>query len=485
MNRRGFGKAIAAGVLSMAGSRARAFAPGRTEVLVLGAGLAGLAAARRLLAAGRDTVILEARDRVGGRVLTEFDLPDRPEYGAVEVGDSYTRVHGLAAEHGLAIEPADRRWLRDVALHVNGRTLSLADWAESDANRLAGDERAIPPFLLEAHYLGLSNPLSAVAGWDSPRMRAQDRSLTRVLEERGASQEAVRLINVAGTHNHSDDVSALGPWRAATARRQETGSGRFVAGTGMLAAAMAADLTPQLRLGSVVTALEETGAGIRATLEDGAEIHAGYCICTLPLPALRRLRLNIPLDDAQRRAIDSVPYTRATVALFDAEPFWAEDGLAPFMWTDTPLERLFPRVHAGSGDCIGLKAFVNGRGTDAIDALDETAFERLALATIERIRPASRGRVRYRGRVRWGEDRFSGGAYAAWSPGRVARQREAVRRSAGRVRFAGEHTAIDAPGMEGAVRSGERAAADLLESISWQARGRQPVRPGGERRRVA
>ena len=461
INRRTFGKALAAGALLAAGSCARS--PARsTDVLVLGAGFAGLAAAGKLLAAGRETLVLEARNRVGGRVRTGLGLPDRPEYGAIEVGDSYTRVHALAAQYGLEVDPPDRRWFSRVALHVNGQTLGADRWAESQANRLAAAERAIPPYRLEAYYLQRANPLETVSGWDDVGWLAEDRSITQVLREQGISREALRLVNVAGNHNHSDDVSALGAWRSALARRQETGSGHFAAGAGALASALAGELTEQLQLGSVVTAIGQVEDGVRVRLDNGTELRARHCICTLPLPALRAVRLDLPLTDDQRDAMATIPYTRVTVALFDAEPFWEEDGLAPFMWTDTPLERLFPRVHRETGACIGLKAFINGRGTEAVDALNEREFERMAVATIERIRPAAGGRVRYLGRHAWGADRFAGGAYAAWSPGRVARQRRAVRMRAGPVLFAGEHTAVDAPGMEGAIRSGERAARTLI-----------------------
>ncbi len=470
MNRRTFAKALAAGALLATGSCGRL--PARPiDVLVLGAGFAGLAAAGKLVSAGRETLVLEARSRVGGRAFTASELPDRPEYGAVEIGDSYVRVHALAARHGLAIDPPDRRWLSQVALHVNGRTLAADQWPESAANQLPAAERAIAPFRLESHYLGRANPLAAVEGWDGPGLLGEDRSISRVLEEQGASPEALRLINVAGNHNHSDEVSALGPWKSALARRRETGTGQFSAGAEALAKAMAEDLAPHVRLASVVRAIERTGEGVRVRLGDGSEVRSRHCICTLPLPALRQVRLNLPLADVQRDAFAGVPYTRVTVALFDADPFWEEDGLAPFMWTDTPMERFFPRVHPQTGDCIGLKAFINGRGTEPLDALGEDEFARFAVATLERIRPAGKGRVRYLGRHRWGADPFAGGAYAAWSPGRVALQRAAVRTDAGPVLFAGEHTALDAPGMEGAIRSGERAAAKLIRPGTADAQG--------------
>ena len=465
IGRRAFVKASVAGALALAGACSRRRPPADSaDVLVLGAGLAGLAAARRLLALGREPLILEARQRVGGRTYTNTALPDKPEFGAVEVGDSYLRVRALAQEFGLSIHPADWRWFRQLTLHVNGETLAAEAWSESPANRLVGEERAIAPNRLEAHYLAKANPLKKTAGWDGPQWLEQDRSITEVLREQGASAEALRLVNVAGNHNHSDAVSVLGPWRSALAFSQETGTGHFVKGSGALAAAMAEDLKPHLRLSSVVTGIRQERDGLFVRLLDGSEFTTRHCICTLPLPVLRSTRLDLPLSDAQRQAIAEVQYTQVTVAFFDTEPFWEQDGLPPAMWTDTPMERFFPRLSTDGETCIGLKAFINGRGTDQVDVLDESGFEDLALSTLRRIRPASNGRVRYLGRHRWGADPFAGGAYAAWSPGKVATQRAAVRTPAGPVHFAGEHTAVDAPGMEGAIRSGEQAADAIIKA---------------------
>lgn len=438
------------------------------DVLVIGAGLAGLAAARQLAEAGARPLVIEARDRPGGRAHTHFDLPDRAEFGALEVGDSYSRVHALAKACDLRIRPSPTP-SADLALHVNGHTLNAADWPQSPANALAGPVRSVLPHHLEAHYLAQEVPLEQAAEWDAPGALAHDRSITEVLRERGISAEGLRLVNVAGNHNHSDEFSALGWWRGALDRRAETGVGRFAAGSGALARCLAANLGDSVRYGNPVTALAAVDGGVRARLADGTEHQARHCICTLPLPALRNVRLDLPLDPVQRRVIAESAYTQVTVALFDADPFWEEDGLPTMMWTDTPLERLFPRIHAETGECIGFKAFINGAGTAPIDGLDEAAFADLALATFERIRPSSAGRVRYLAHHAWGADPFAGGAYAAWPPGQVAAWRAAVRRPAGPVRFAGEHTAT-APGMEGAIRSGEEAAKTILDSTKPLAR---------------
>ena len=443
---------------------ARAASSG-SDVLVLGAGLAGLAAAHQLAAAGAKPLVLEARERPGGRTFTRFDLPDRAEFGAVEIGDSYTRTHGLAAQCGLEIAPRTGGRTTGLTLHVNGQTLDAGDWPESPANPLVGSERQVLPSRLEAHYLASDIPFAQAADWDRPILQSRDRSITAELRARGASEEALGLINVAGNHNHSDAMSVLRWWRGARLFGQETGVGQLAAGAGALARCMAAELGGAVRYGSAVTAISNDSGFARVRLANGAEFRARHCICTLPLPALSKVQLELPLDATLRRVIAEAAYTQVTVALFDADPFWDEDGLAPAMWTDSPLERLFPRTHAETGQCIGFKAFVNGAGAVALDQLDEAALVELALATFAKIRPSSAGRVRYVARHAWGADPFAGGAYAAWPPGRVAQWRAAVRRPAGPVRFAGEHTS-DAPGMEGAIRSGERAAAAVLESAS-------------------
>lgn len=464
IGRRAAVRALSLSALALSGGLARRgarAASSAADVLVLGAGLAGLAAARRLAAAGARPLVLEARDRPGGRAHTRFDLPDRAEYGGVEIGDSYTRLHTLAEACGLRVAPSADRRSAGLTLHVNGRTLQASDWPESPANQLSGAERQVLPGHLERHYLATDIPLARAADWDAPASGVHDRAIGLELRARGASDEALRLVNVAGNHNHSDGVSVLGWWRSALLFRQETGVGRLVEGAGALARCLAAELGGAVRYRSVVTAISADNGFAKVRLADGTELRARHCICTLPLPALRNVRLDLPLDASQRRVIADAAYTQVTVALFDADPFWEEDGLPTMMWTDSPLERLFPRMHAETGECIGFKAFINGAGATALDALDETAFAELALATFERIRPSSAGRVRYLTRHAWGTDPFAGGAYAAWPPGQVAEWRAAVRRPTGPVRFAGEHTA-NAPGMEGAIRSGEDAAQAIV-----------------------
>lgn len=460
-----FGSSLLAGCAGQSSSPAPVFGEAPSpDVVVLGAGIAGLAAAHRLNASGVSVLVLEARDRVGGRAFTDNSLSDFPEFGVVQIGHSYTRVRDWASRLDLSIPDFKAGSLGAMCLHLGGETMPVSAWVQSATNPLSGPERAIPPFALERSFVGKANPLSQIPGWDGEAGAAVDVSIAEVMRRQGASEAAIALADVAGNHNGVETTSALGPWKSALAFRDETGRGHFDRGAQGLPVAMAANLPANsLRLGAVVVGIEQRGKRVEVRLASGESVQGSAVVCTLPLPALSNVALELPAE--QRRAMSSVPYTRISIAQVDSEPFWEDDGLPPFMWSDSPLERLFPRIDAMTGQVVGLKVFINGQGTLKTDALSDSDFATLLTSELTRMRPASAGRVRVRSRQRWADDPFSGGAYAAWSPGKVAWQRGWIRKPYGRLHFAGEHCATDAPGFEGALRSGERAADAVLSKL--------------------
>ena len=134
---------------------------GRTsaDVIIIGAGLAGLYAAHRLEGAGLKCLILEGEGRVGGRLHTLRDLPGAPEAGGIQVGRGYKLLRAIADDVKVPIVEgggagAGAVEARTALFHINGQTVSAADWPTSSANRLAGAERAQLPLALAMHHLG-------------------------------------------------------------------------------------------------------------------------------------------------------------------------------------------------------------------------------------------------------------------------------------------------------------------------------------------
>lgn len=458
------------GVLA-AGAAAAACAPAvaprhDADVIVLGAGLAGLAAARMLEREGVSTLVLEASDRVGGRVLTLDDLPDHPNAGGSQVGGGYARFRAAASELGIELDP-DAGERRPSLIALGDRLIEPNDWPASPQNPFAGPLRTAPPAAALFAAAAASNPLQELDSWCAPGSAALDISAADYLARAGLSDAAVQLIDVGVNANRLSSYSMLNVWRTARLYRTDSEFGpvsNVRGGAQRLPIAMATALSRAPRLNAKVAAIAAGPADVRVTLDSGEELTAPFAIAALPFSSLRTLRIDAPLGAAQRDAIAALPYTQIIQLYLEAAtPFWERDGRAPDMWTDSPLERIFcQRTQLGAPNGIML-AWINGAGCEAFAGKSDNEIETLARTAFARLRPASEGRLRLRRVVRWThENPLAGGAYMHFAPGQVASWVDFMGAPAGRLHFAGEHLARFYTGMEGAMESGEAAAAAVL-----------------------
>ena len=150
-----------------------------------------------------------------------------------------------------------------------------------------------------------------------------------------------------------------------------------------------------------------------------------------------------------------------TIHLHPTRPFWETDGLPMNMWNDGPLQRVMA-VPDTAGTVQRLIVWLNGAAADQADRLAPDARMQWAMDTLAKLRPASAGALEPLATRGWGSDRFADGAFSEIAPGRVAETVEWSGKRLGRIHFAGEHNALDKPGMEAAVVSGERSAAAVL-----------------------
>ncbi|XUU61141.1 flavin monoamine oxidase family protein [Erythrobacter sp. HA6-11] len=467
ITRRSALKGSAAAFIAGAAPR-MAWAASQDEVVVIGAGFAGLAAARMLEFSGAKVMVLEARDRVGGRAHTLDILPGAPEAGGIQIGSGYTRLRAAADALGIELVTGGGAGVGIADLPGNAyaiagnEALAPDAWPTSSANKLAEQLRQTEPAVLLRTYMRALPQLSTPAAWmDAPR--GLDISLRSALAEAGADEVALRLMEANFNGNSLAGISQLNALRSAAIYRSQPGPIYTVkGGTQRLPEAMAASLKGSVRTSVKIAAIREEVD--RVVLETSAgTIKARQVICTIPFAALRHIKLETPLTPPAARMLAELPYTRASFAFIQAKtPFWREDGLPATTWTDDPL---LGRVFVLGDSPPMLKLWTTGAGSDMLDRLPHETAKVMIAERLTRARPSSQGQIEDIAFYSWQNSPYSAGIYHHIGTGMASDLAATVRRAGRRLHFAGEHLARSSTGMEAAFESGERAAAVVAASL--------------------
>ncbi|MEL7296072.1 MAG: FAD-dependent oxidoreductase [Pseudomonadota bacterium] len=464
LTRRRFLIAGTATIAGMGTTRCRR-APQRADVIVLGAGLAGLMAARTLVDAGLTVIVLEARDRPGGRIVTLSDLPGQPEAGGTQISSTYRRFVDLATRFGVPLreDAPMRRDEPEFWISLQNEVIRTEQWPEHPRNPFTGPLAGRPPWSLPFAAMARNNPLPDVGSWKDPGYAHHDISLG---EHLGWSDEQLRLaygIN-PGYGPNAQSQSALMWFQIMKAIAVPGGKLLTVTGgNDRLPKAVAESLGERIQYGREISRVDVDDKGVQVWSADGESYVAPHAICTLPTSAIRRLALQAPLSTQQREGIESLNYNRVVRAYFvPTRPFWETDRLPPSIWSDSLAGRAFALRGNGDETITMIQCFITGPAALKLDGMTATASLSAVRSSLEQIRPACKGALQPAGIVSWGKDRWAGGAYACWQPGQIQRFANAVEQPAGRLQFAGEHTARFSRGIEGALESGERTAAAII-----------------------
>lgn len=436
-------------------------------VVVVGAGLSGIATAMLLEERGISTILVEARDRVGGRVMTLDDVPGRPDAGGPVVGAGYSRLIKLGRAAGVQMQPAQYFETGEVE-HINGQNVLSTDWPSSPANKTVGAERDVLPGLLMGFFTSKNLPLEDGAAWFAAKHAGLDIPLDEYLRRQGASDEALRLISIAPNTTKLSTTSALWALRDAQRRRDAKVRGmmEIPGGNSRIAEGMATFLKGPIHKGNPVTAIRSQANGVEVTCASGASYAGDYCVITLPFAVLRTIRVDPAFEGPQKEAVEGIPYTPITqFIMVPKRAYWDDDRLPPLMWTDTPIERIFPQRDA-EGRLLSLVCWIDGENAQTLDAMPEADQIAFVTSELARIRPSTKDNVEVVRLVSWARDPYARGAYANFLPGQVSRLKPVMAKPWHRLFFAGEHTAVAEPGMESAIESAERAADEVIATMS-------------------
>jgi len=434
--------------------------PGR--VVIIGAGFSGLTAAYELSRAGYTVTVVEARNRVGGRVLSFSDLvPGKNVEGGGElIGSNHPTWVAYAKQFKLQFLDVSEED-GEAPIVLGGKRLSEKVeeelWEQLDAasNLMNADANRV---------------VDAFEPWRTPNAEALDRrTLASWIEGLDVS-----ALCKAGLHAQmTADNGMITEWQSYLGNLAMVKGGglekywtesevyRCKGGNQQLARRLAAAVgNERVMTRTPVTRVQVDDRLARVTLATGRVLEADHVLLTAPPSVWNRIAFEPLLPVTLTPQMGSS--IKCLIALQDR--FWRRAGLAPDSLTDGPLHMTWNGTDGQGAGAAALVAFASGPGAEQTRAWPSATRIDQHLATLEKIYPGIRPafvRARY---MDWPGDAWTKGAYSFPAPGQVTTQGPTLRQGLGRLHFAGEHSSYGFVGyMEGALESGASAARRIAQ----------------------
>ena len=449
----------------------------RKQVVVVGAGLAGLVAAFELRRQGHQVTVLEAQNRVGGRIYTLRE-PFAPGRYAEAGGMRIPRAHDLTLRYcelfGLELRPFVMGNSKAL-VYLGGQRMTKAE-ADRDPGRL--------PFALADHERGRTADelWEAAVGelrtmvehegakaWEHIAREYDQYSLYEFLRFKGWSRGAIEyftVVNFLESDMHNSLVEIL---------REDLGKAyvdmqEIVGGMDGLPNAFFAQLGEEVRFGANVFAIDQDPDRVTVHFKTEAgrySLDADYAIVTIPFPVLRSVEILTSFSPAKQRAIRQLNYHASTKILFQVrQRFWEDedDIRGGGTVTELPIRRMnYPTPDPTTSRGVLLASYTWGQDALQWGAMDEETRLEEALDDVARIHPRIRQEYEGGASYAWYNDRWARGAFAMFAPEQQTDLQADIVRPEGRIHFAGEHCSLYHAWIQGALESGIRAAQAIHE----------------------
>ena len=456
------------------------------DVVVVGAGLAGLAAARALQDAGLEVIVLEARDRVGGRIWngTLSDGRTVVELGGQWIGPTQRRVQALVAELGLETFPTYGEG--EHLLAIGGRSARYRGALPPLGPRVLADLAQA-----QARFDRLARRVPLEAPWAADRAEAWDALTFATWIRRNVAtrtgRELMAIYAEAVLAIEPRDCSLLhalfytasgGGIDALTSTRRGAQQDRFVGGSELLARRLADVLGDRVRTGVPVRRIRQTGGGVGPgdgtvgagpgaveVTGDGVTVRGRFAVVAIPPTLAGRVDYDPPMPARRDQLTQRIPAGSVIKChvVYD-EPFWRAEGLTGQAVTDLGPAKITFDNSPPSGSPGVLLAFLEGDHARELGSWPAAERRAAVLDGLRRLFGPRAERPEEVVELDWSAEPWTRGCYGAHlAPGVWTRYGPALREPVGRIHWAGAETAALHSGyMDGAISSGERAAAEIL-----------------------
>jgi len=457
---------------------ARAQAVKKYDAIVVGAGLSGLHSAMILEEAGLDVLMLEGRDRIGGRVYTLMNIPGNPEAAGEFIGPNYARMLDTAYRLKIPligpddIPPSSKKYYR-----IQGQIIRPDEWCEHKLNVLPEKHRDLLPDQLLSKLSHVNNPLAdkPLDDWLKPEYHKYDVPHSQYLRQHlNLSDEIIALMNMIIHSDHIDNTSAINELRRYAVNDFNSKMGKadpskpgwmmIKGGNSLMPAAMAKSLNNEILKNKTVYGFDDDGDYVNVKCLDGTSYQARQVVCSMPHSVLRDVKFSPRLPTLARESIKDIDYGISIQVHFAIKKkFWEEDGLPMSIWSDESYERFAVIQRGENFTPSSALAYINGNEAYKYDLMTDAQAYAYTINELVKIRPSLEGALEPIMIQSCHRNVHGSGDWVFWRPGQVKKYANHMRNRHGNIHFCGEHTAIMERGMEGAFESGERAAIDLLE----------------------